>query len=103
MKVERKELIERAGQEYWCSSRRKHREQARVGARGKMPYSKIPGLEVFCLLEYRSSSCGSDNYEKFSSSNIPKLLTTKTQVGVLRDWRIAVSVYSSGKTIGWHF
>ena len=29
---------------------------------GEMPYSKIPGLEGFCLLEYKSSSCGSDNH-----------------------------------------
>ena len=32
---------------------------------------------------------------RFSSSNIPELLTTKTQVGVLVDWRVPMSVYLS--------
>lgn len=37
-------------------------EETQGASEGEMPYSKIPGLEVFHLLEHKSSSCGSDNY-----------------------------------------
>ena len=41
MKVERNLLRERQGQEYWCSKQRKHRERARVGAKGRCPILKF--------------------------------------------------------------
>lgn len=95
MKVERSLLRERQWQEYWYSKQRKHREQARVRAVGRCPILKFQAFKAFVCWSINPVPVGLIIMGRFSSSNIPELLTTMAQVGVLVDWRVPMSVYSS--------